>query len=299
VGDALRNSIDLARAADRAGYHRYWLAEHHGTPGLACNSPEVLIGPVAAATSRIRVGSGGVMLPHYSPLKVAESFLMLSGLFPNRIDLGIGRAPGTSSRVAHMLQRDRRQPPPDDFVQQMAELGGYLQKSSCAPELNLLGSSPQSAIWAAEMGLPYIFADFINPSGEPYAAFYRDQFAASDFLKAPRTSVCAWAVCAETDEEAFRLSLSARMMMLHLFRGQLIPVPPVEKAEAFLASEGFPPETQPPGRRVLTGSAKKVRAALEQLAADYGADEVFVVNIVYDHSARKRSYELLAREFGL
>ena len=299
IGDALRNSIDLARAADRAGYHRYWLAEHHGTPGLACKSPEVLIGPVAAATSRIRVGSGGVMLPHYSPLKVAESFLMLSGLFPNRIDLGIGRAPGTSSRVAHLLQRDRRQPPPDDFVQQMAELRGYLQKSACAPELHLLGSSPQSAIWAAEMGLPYIFADFINPAGEPFAAFYKDQFAPSELLKAPRTSVCAWAVCAESDEEAFRLSLSARMMMLHLFRGQLIAVPSVEKAEAFLAQEGFPPETQPPGRRILTGAPKKVRAALEQLVADYGADEVFVVNIVYDHEARKHSYELLAKEFGL
>ena len=239
------------------------------------------------------------MLPHYSPLKVAESFLMLSGLFPGRIDLGIGRAPGTSSRVAHLLQRDRRQPPPDDFLEQMAELFGYFEKSTCAPEVSLLGSSPQSAVWSAEMGLPYVFADFISPQGEPFAAFYRDQFSPSPRLSAPRTSVCAWAVCAETDEAAFRLSLSARMMMVHLFRGQLIPVPSVEKAEAFLAREGFPPETQPPGRRIITGSPAKVRASLEALAADYGADEMFVVNIVCDHAARKRSYELLAAEFGL
>src|SRR5512140_868159 len=122
AGDALRNTIELAKRADQLGYHRYWLAEHHGTPGLACNSPEVMIGPVAAATSRVRVGSGGVMLPHYSPLKVAESFLMLSGLYPGRIDLGIGRAAGTSAKVAHALQRDRRHPPPDDFHEQLVEL---------------------------------------------------------------------------------------------------------------------------------------------------------------------------------
>src|SRR5580692_6311780 len=126
AGDALRNTLDLARTADRLGYSRYWLAEHHGTPGLACTSPEVMIGPVAAATSNLRVGSGGVMLPHYSPLKVAETFSMLSGLFPGRIDLGIGRAPGTSSRVAFALQRDRRHPAPDDFREQMDELLTYL-----------------------------------------------------------------------------------------------------------------------------------------------------------------------------
>src|SRR6202011_2970551 len=126
--DALRNTLDLAQATDALGYHRYWVAEHHGGPMLAGPSPEVMIGPVAAATSRIRVGSGGVMLPHYSPLKVAENFSMLSALFPGRIDLGIGRAPGTSAQVAFALQRDRRQPSPDDFRQQLDELLGYLDK---------------------------------------------------------------------------------------------------------------------------------------------------------------------------
>jgi luciferase family oxidoreductase group 1 len=296
AGDALRNSLELARLADRLGYYRYWLAEHHGTPGLACNSPEVMIGPVATATSRIRVGSGGIMLPHYSPLKVFESFKMLSGLYPGRIDLGLGRAPGTSSRVAHMLQRDRRQPPPDDFRDQLDELLGYIKDGEPAPYL--LGSSPQSAVWAADLGMPYVFADFINPAGEPYAAFYREHFRPSSRQPEPRVAVCAWAVCAETREEAVRLSASARMMMLLLFRGRLIAVPPVEEALAFLGHEDAPMETLPVHRRVIAGDPSAVRGALETLAQDYGADEVFVVNILYDHAARLRSYELLAGAFA-
>ena len=298
AGDALRNTLDLARLADRMGYHRYWLAEHHGTPGLACNSPEVMIGPVAAATLRIRVGSGGIMLPHYSPLKVYESFSMLSGLYPGRIDLGLGRAPGTSSRVAHALQRDRRQPLPDDFREQLDELLGYIKNGE--PEPYLLGSSPQSAVWAAELGLPYVFADFINPAGEPYAAFYREHFVPSGRQHAPlkpEVAVCAWAVCAETTAEAVRLSASARMMMLQLFRGRLIAVPPVAEALQFLAHEGAPLEELPAHRRMIAGDPATVRAALEELARDYNADEVFVVNILYSHAARLRSYELLADAF--
>ncbi len=201
AADALRNTLDLAKWSDQLGYKRYWLAEHHGTPGLACNSPEVLIGPVAAATSSIRVGSGGIMLPHYSPLKVAENFGMLSSLYPGRIDLGIGRAAGTSPRVALMLQRDRRQASPDDFPEQLDELLSYLagaQASAFAqipatlgrrnqPEIWLLGSSPQSAIWAAELGLPYCFADFINPGGAEIAQYYARAFASSSYSLKPRT----------------------------------------------------------------------------------------------------------------
>ena len=312
AGDALRNTLDLARRADQLGYGRYWLAEHHGTPGLACNSPEVMIGPVAAATSRIRVGSGGVMLPHYSPLKVAENFSMLSSLYPGRIDLGIGRAPGTSAGVAFALQRDRRQRSPDDFREQMDELLGYFclaepkgpfrqvpQLRFDRPEVSLLGSSAQSAIWAAELGLPYVFADFIFPGGAPMAALYRERFQASASLKEPKVSVAVWALCAETDEEALRLSASARMMLLHLFRGQLIPVPPVEKAVSFLGQEGFPIEELPAGRRIITGSPQRVRRSIERVAAEYGADEVFVVNIVHDPSARIRCYELIAEAFEL
>ena len=297
AGDALRNTIELARLADRLGYRRYWLAEHHGTPGLACASPEVLIGPVAAATSRIRVGSGGIMLPHYSPLKVAENFSMLSGLFPARIDLGLGRAPGTSARVAHALQRDRRQPLPDDFREQMDELLEYFEQPHFqSPQVALLGSSPQSAIWAAELGLPYVFADFINPEGAPLAMYYREHFQPSRWLEQPRVGVAVWAVCADTEREAFRLSTSARMMLLSLFRGQLIPVPTVEKAQAFLEQEGVDPATVPAGRRMITGNPERVRRELQEVADTYGADEVFVVNIIHDHAARMRSYELLATQ---
>ena len=162
--DALANSVDLARACDGFGYDRYWVAEHHGTPMLACASPEALIGPIAAATTRIRVGSGGVMLPHYSPLKVAETFSMFAGLYPNRIDLGLGRAPGSDQKTAYALQRDRRQMAPDDFPDQLVELLAYLEETlpgdhpfkhlaqlpgrPQAPVPYLLGSSLQSAIWA-------------------------------------------------------------------------------------------------------------------------------------------------------
>src|SRR5271170_1614333 len=187
---ALQNTLDLARLADRLGYHRYWVAEHHGGPMLAGPSPEALIGPIAAATARIRVGSGGVMLPHYSPFKVAEVFSILAGLYPGRIDLGIGRAAGTDPLTTFALQRDRRQASPDDFPSQLAELLGYLEDDMPEehpfarlskslpgrpeiPERWLLGSSAQSAIWAAEIGLSYAFADFIHPEGAALAADYR------------------------------------------------------------------------------------------------------------------------------
>src|SRR3954468_768099 len=177
AGQALRNSVDLAQLADGLGYHRYWVAEHHGGGMVAGPSPEVLIGPIAAATTNLRVGSGGVMLPHYSPLKVAENFSILAGLYGDRIDLGIGRAAGTDPMTTHALQRDRRVPPRDDFPDQLAELLAYLEDDIPAehpfarltnlpglperPQPWLLGSSAQSAVWAAQLGLPYAFADFI------------------------------------------------------------------------------------------------------------------------------------------
>lgn len=303
AGDALRNSIGLACLADRLGYTRYWVAEHHGTQGLACNSPEVLIGPIAAATSRIRVGSGGVMLPHYSPLKVAESFSMLAGLYSGRIDLGIGRAAGTSPKVAFALQRDRRQAAPDDFREQLDELINYLANRTSfrfhSPDLYLLGSSPDSSVWAAELGLPYVFADFINPNGARVAHYYRQTFAPSDLMPEPKMAVAVWAICADTDAEAERLSLSFRMMMTMLFRGRSIPVPAIEKAERFLAEEGLASDQVPVGRRMITGAPGRVREEIEKVAREYEAEEVLIVNILHSHEARLRSYELIAREFGM
>src|SRR5215213_8509628 len=199
---ALRNTIDLAQLADQLGYTRYWVAEHHGGLMLAGPSPEALIGPIASATSRIRVGSGGVMLPHYSPFKVAETFSLLSGLFPSRIDLGIGRAPGTDPLTMYALQRDRRDAAPDDFPQQMVELLGYLN-----------GSLPDD----------YAFADFINPEGAD-----------------PADLVCVSAICADSDAEAERLAASGRMAFSMLRSGRPIPVPPVEKALRYLENRPQP-----------------------------------------------------------
>jgi luciferase family oxidoreductase group 1 len=306
LGDALRNTIDLARLTDQLGYFRYWLAEHHGAASLACASPEALIGPVASATTRIRVGSGGVMLPHYSPLKVAETFSMLEGLYPHRIDLGIGRAAGTSARVARALQRDPSHPASDDFPQQLAELIAYLSNQHPllpghfeSPDLWLLGSSAQSAEWAAELGLPYTFADFINPEGAACTAYYRQYFRPSAHLAAPRTTIAVSVICAKSDAEAMQLSASLRMMLLMLFRGQPIPVPPVEEAQRFLAGEGLPFHLLPGGRRFVTGAPSTVRRQLENVAAEYGAEEILLVTNVFDHNARRRSYELIANEFAL
>ena len=314
--DALRNTIDLAMLAEELGYHRYWVAEHHGGPMLASASPEALIGPIAAATRGIRVGSGGVMLPHYSPFKVAETFTILAGLFPGRIDLGIGRAAGTDPLTTFALQRDRRQASPDDFPQQLAELLAYFDDSlprdhpfhrlaatlpgrPALPTSWLLGSSPQSAIWAAQLGLPYAFADFINAEGAEIARLYRDRFQPSRDLQAPRTAVALWVLCASTDEDAEFLATSSRMSFTLLRRGELIPVPPPEKAIEFLQREGKSVNGARPGRRSILGSPTKVRAEVEAVAAEYGAEEVIVVTITHDHQARRRSYELLAGAFAL
>ena len=313
--DALHYSVDLARLADGLGYERYWVAEHHGTSMLACASPEALIGPIGAMTSRIRVGSGGVMLPHYSPLKVAETFSMLSGLFPNRIDLGLGRAAGTDPLTAYALQRDRRQAAPDDFPQQLAELLAYLNDtlpaghrfarlanlpgSPARPAPWLLGSSPQSGVWAAELGLPYAFADFINPNGAGIAQRYRDTFQPSALHPSPRVIVATWALCAETDEEAARIAASARMGFALFLQGQPGPIPPVETALSFIREHPEAVAALGHHRRWTVGNPARVRAELESIATAYGADEIMVVTITHEHATRRRSYELLAEAFGI
>jgi luciferase family oxidoreductase group 1 len=278
---------------------------------LAGPAPEALIGPVAAATSRIRVGSGGVMLPHYSPFKVAETFSLLAGLFPERIDLGIGRAAGTDGLTAYALQRDRRQAAADDFPDQLSELLAYLPHTipekhpfhrlqdalPGAPETPavwLLGSSAQSALWAAQLGLPYAFADFINQDGAPIARTYQERFEFSEQLRSPRTAVAVWALAADTEEEAQRLAASSRMTLSELRRGRLIRVPPPEKALQYLKERGATAS-----RRAVIGTPEKVRAGLEEVASAYGAEEAIVVTITYDHAARLRSYELIADAFGL
>ena len=310
---ALHNTLDLAQLCDRLGYHRYWVAEHHGGPSLAGPSPEALIGPIAAATQRLRVGSGGVMLPHYSPFKVAETFSLLAGLYPGRIDLGIGRAAGTDPMTTHALQRDRSRAMPDDFPEQLAELLAYYEDKIPAsnplarlakvlpgrpevPEVWLLGSSPQSALWAADLGLRYAFADFINPNGAEIARMYQDEFAEELRLPDPHTAVAVWAVCADTDEEAHRLATSSRMTFTLLRQGRLIPVPPPDVAERFLAQQG---DGLGHRRRTIVGTPDTVKQGIEAAVAEYGAEEAIVVTITYDHAARRRSYELIAEAFSL
>lgn len=315
AADALANTLDLARTADRLGYHRYWLAEHHASPSLAGVAPEALIGPVALATQQIRVGSGGIMLPHFSPFKVAETFAMLSALAPGRIDLGIGRAPGTDGRASLALQRDRsRRMPVDDFPQSLAELIAYLGDGldpghpfaplheslpngrAGSPDIWMLGSSMDSALWAAEAGLPYCFADFINSDGAMMAHEYRRRFRPSAMLAAPFVMAATWTIAAPTREEAEQLSAPAAMMFAHLISGRLIKVPTVANALAWLAEN---PAAGQRRRRTTLGTPREVRAGLDAVAAEYGADELMLVNILPDHPARRRSYELVAAEYGL
>jgi luciferase family oxidoreductase group 1 len=277
----------------------------------------------------MRVGSGGVMLPHYSPLKVAETFTMLAALAPGRIDLGLGRASGTDPMTTFALQRDRRQGAPDDFPDQLAELLAYfddtlpeghpfarlaaLPGKPDVPEPWLLGSSPQSGIWAAQLGLPYAFADFINPQGAAIARRYRAEFVPGEARperseassSRPRTMVALWALCADTHEEAERHSASARMMFTLLRRGELIAVPTPERALAWLEEDasrarGALPLAGPgAGRRWIVGTPATVREGIERAVAEYEADEAMVVTITHDHDVRVRSYELIAREFGM
>ena len=305
---ALANSIDLACHAERLGYRRYWVAEHHASVALAGSAPEILIGAIAAATSRIRVGSGGVMLPHYSPLKVAEQFSLLAGLYPGRIDLGLGRAPGSDQRTAIALQQDRRQHAPNAFPQQLAELIGYLEATlppdhpfapyaatlpglPHAPEPWVLGSSPDSAAFAGDLGLPYCFADFIDAGGAATAAAYRARFTARRAGDTPRVMIAVWTVAADTDAAAERLAAPARMMFAHLLTGRSIGVPDPDTALAWLADH---PELARgrAGRRVVAGSPETVRAGLRAAAGEYGAAEVMLVNILHDHADRLRSYAL-------
>jgi len=313
---ALQNTLDLARLADQLGYHRYWVAEHHGGPMLAGPSPEALIGPIASVTDHLRVGSGGVMLPHYSPFKVAETFSVLAGLFPGRIDLGVGRAAGTDPMTTHALQRDRTHALPDDFPEQLNELLAYfegtikvsnplarLQKVLPGrperPEPWLLGSSPQSAVWAGRLGLPYSFADFINPNGAEIAQVYRREFREGVRLDAPQQSVAVWALAADTEQEARRLAASSQMAFAMLRRGRLIEVPPPDAAVRFLASLDEADARKVRGRRSILGTPEQVREGIEAVASEYGAQEVIVVTITHDHEARRRSYELIAEAFAL
>ena len=316
--DALRNTLELARVTDALGYYRYWIAEHHATETLASPAPEILLARVGAETASLRIGSGGVMLPHYSPLKVAEQFRMLHALYPDRVDLGIGRAPGGSPLESFALRRERLETPmPDDFPDQLVELLGFLHREFAArhpfsrikvspdvpgsPTVWLLGSSLWSASAAAQLGLPYAFAHFIAPQPTRLAVErYRTHFQPSRYLSEPQVIIALGAICAPTDEEARRLSTSVRLMGRRLRMGDLRPVPTVEEAERELALAANAPTEEPSEwPRHVHGSPARVRERLEGMAGELGVEELMIVTIVHDHRARVHSYELLAEEFGL
>ena len=311
AAEAVQESIALAQAADRAGYHRYWLAEHHDSNGLACAAPEVLIPQVAAGTQRIRVGSGGVMLSHYSPLKVAEVFRMLEALHPGRIDLGIGRAPGSSRHVANALAIGPGALSLEHYPDQVADLVGYLEgdlpeghpfsdiraqpAGEGQPQIWMLGSSLESAQIAAALGLPYSYAHFINPeAGERAIALYRDHYQPSPRYPEPQASAGVSALCAPTEEEAVELSWSRYCMR---FRRKGVP-----SFETALAFDYSPAELEYivfSRARAAIGDPELVQQRLEALAGELGVEELVLLTITYDFAHRVRSYELIAERFGL
>ncbi|MEO6045185.1 MAG: LLM class flavin-dependent oxidoreductase [Tepidiformaceae bacterium] len=313
--DAIRETLTLAETSDRLGYARYWLAEHHGSGGLASASPEILIQAVASRTKTIRVGSGGVMLPHYSPLKVAESFRMLEALHPRRIDLGVGRAPGSDRLTAHALAAGLGRPGIDAYPEQLMDLYGYLSNSlpedhvynrvkampeiETMPELWVLGSSDASARYAAELGWSFCFAQFINPIGGVEAMrAYRQHFHVSPFLGSPRGILAISATVADTAEEAERLSWSRWCWRIAGPRGSIRGIPSVEEAMAFDYTPAEREYIEFMRGNSIHGDPATVKARITALAAEYEVDEVMVVTITHDFAARVRSYELLAEAFG-
>lgn len=316
--DAVGQTLELAQLCDRLGYTRYWLAEHHSSEALAGSAPEVLIGRVAGLTRHLRVGSGGVMLPHYSAYKVAENFRMLETLFPGRIDLGVGRAPGSDQRTMRILADGKPNwSSADNYPIQVRDLVAWLHDAlpddhaargvtaqpvgESAPDVWLLGSSDDSAALAAHFGLPFCFAHFINPDGgDGVTRAYRTHFRPSSLHAAAVPMVAVGVMCAESDEEAGRLALSRDVWAMRLrTTGNPGPVPSVEEAEEVARDPATRTWLAAMRRRGIVGSPATVRAALERLSADYQVDEIMVVTICFDFEKRKRSYELLAEAFGL
>jgi len=312
--DALQESILLAQATEKLGYHRYWVAEHHGSDGLAAASPEILITRIAAETETIRVGSGGVMLSHYSPYKVAENFRMLESMFPGRIDLGIGRAPGSDQPTSQALAYGGGIGV-ENFPTMISDLSGFLTDSlpddhpfsrvkarpftSSAPPVWLLGSSNYSAAYAAHFGLAFSFAHFITPfGGEAVVRAYQDQFQAAGTLDAPQCNIGIFVICAETQEEAERLITSRDLFRLRADKGELAPVPSVEEAMAYPYTDAEREHVLQSRTRTIYGAPEKVKEQILALGDLFQCDEFVVLTACHKFADRVRSYELLAEVFS-
>ena len=325
AGEALERSVELARHVEALGYTRFWMSEHHAMQTLACAAPEIVLARIGAATRTIRIGSGGIMLPHYSPMKVAEVFRTLHAMYPDRIDLGVGRAPGGGPIESQALRRDRSagslRAPADDFPDQMAELLAWLGQSDGfpaghpfgriqispaapgGPQVWLLGSSLWGAAAAAAWGLPYAFAHFFSPVATREAIeSYRRAFQPSHLLEKPRATAAVGVIVADTDEEARYLQSSVRLLQQRIRQGDRSPVAAPEDALRELrgggplsmaaAEEGeFP--------RYFAGSPATVRRELGAMAASLGLEEIVINTITHSHAARLKSYSLLAETFTL
>ena len=312
---AIHESIALARLADDLGYHRYWLAEHHGLAALADPCPEILLARIGAETTRIRVGTGGILLPHYSPLKIAEVFRMLEALYPGRIDLGIGRAPGGDMRTARALREDGFADA-DRFPEQMMDLIGYLDDSlpenhpntpvlvqpagNGSPAIWLLGSSDYSGALAARIGVRFAFAHFINPhGGEDVMRAYQQNYRPSQGVPRARGLACVSVICAPSNEEADRLAISMDLRRIHMATGVEAPILTVEEAHAYpwtTRERAYAAQQRP---RLVHGDPATVRDGLLRLAERYDLDELMLLTITGDYASRRRSYELVAEAFDL
>jgi len=325
AAQALTNTVDLARRCEALGYHRYWVAEHHNTRSFAGSAPEVLIARLAAEARSMRIGSGGVMMPHYAPLKVAETFRLLEALYPGRIDLGLGRAAGADPRTTAALMPGPKAYPPEVFPQQVELLRQFLEDATGLegdaggfpldhpyrgihaaptgpgiPDMWLLGSGGDSAMHAAVFGLNYCYAHFINPDAAADAfATYRRHFKPSRNLKAPRTAMAVSVMAAETTQDAHRLAASRNLWVLWLMRGRHDPFPTTPEALSYPYTEEDRAVLAGIEARGLTGTPQQVHGALHTLAAEHDVPEFALVTITPDHADRVRSYALLADAFAL
>jgi len=314
---AIRETLELARHCDALGYHRYWLSEHHNSGSIVGTAPEILMAAIAATTPRIRIGSAGVMLPHYSALKVAEQFRVLEAIAPGRIDLGIGRAPGSDQMTSYALNPNP-QNVHDQFPRQVQELQHWVSGTPLpeghpfssvvaqptgptSPEIWILGSSDYGAQLAAYFGLPYAFAYFFSEGTgvEQALDLYRKNFRPSEKNPKPVTTICVWALAADTEEEARFQFKSRERAMIDRKLGIRLPLTSPEEASARSYSSAEMPIAEKLHRKAIVGSSEQVAARLQELAKSLDLDELVVVTWTYDPAPRHRSYELLAKVFGL
>ena len=313
VGDALRNSIDLVHRVEVLGFHRYWVAEHHNMPGIASSSPAVLLAHLAMASSTIRLGSGGVMLPNHAPLAIAEQFGMLEAIHPGRIDLGLGRAPGTDPTTARAL-RGTRLHESDDFLARFTELLAFFDETfpadhpyaritavpgaGCSPAVWLLGSSDFGANVAGQLGLPFSFAHHFGMGGTEIALeTYRRSFTPSVVLSAPYAMIGVQVVCAPTDDEARFLAGASALGFLWLRQGRPSRMPTPEEARDYRYSTQERAFIEERLARAVIGSPERVRDGLVALATEHGVDELMITTAVHAHADRVRSFELVADAF--